>query len=72
MSEAVLQYDGVVTETLGDGILALFGTPKPLEDHPVRACLAALSDAGESLFAEGPGRSDPGRHTLGRSNRESR
>ena len=42
MSEAVLQYDGVVTETLGDGILALFGTPKPLEDHPVRACLAAL------------------------------
>jgi adenylate cyclase len=43
MSDAVHEYDGVVAETLGDGVLALFGTPKPLEDHAVRACLAGLA-----------------------------
>ena len=43
MSAAVNQHDGVVAETLGDGVLALFGAPKPLEDHAVRACLAGLA-----------------------------
>ena len=43
MSAAVHQHDGVVAETLGDGVLALFGAPKPLEDHAVRACLAGLA-----------------------------
>ena len=43
MKEAVHRYDGVVNKTQGDGIMALFGAPRPLEDHAVRACLAALS-----------------------------
>ncbi|WP_375786309.1 AAA family ATPase [Bradyrhizobium sp. Pha-3] len=43
MKDAVHKYDGVVNKTQGDGIMALFGAPRPHEDHAVRACLAALS-----------------------------
>jgi predicted ATPase/class 3 adenylate cyclase len=43
MKEAVHKYDGVVNKTQGDGIMALFGAPRPHEDHAVRGCLAALS-----------------------------
>lgn len=42
MLEAVHQYEGVVQELTGDGILALFGAPIALEDAPVRACRSAL------------------------------
>jgi predicted ATPase/class 3 adenylate cyclase len=42
MKEAVHKYDGVVNKTQGDGIMALFGAPRPHEDHAVRGCLAAL------------------------------
>ena len=42
MAEGVERYDGVVSRTQGDGIMALFGAPRPHEDHAVRACLAAL------------------------------
>ena len=43
MRAAVERYDGLVTGTRGDGIVAYFGAPKPHEDHAARACLAALS-----------------------------
>jgi class 3 adenylate cyclase/tetratricopeptide (TPR) repeat protein len=43
MKEAVDRYDGIVSQTQGDGIMALFGAPKPHEDHAVRGCLAALA-----------------------------
>jgi class 3 adenylate cyclase/tetratricopeptide (TPR) repeat protein len=43
MKEAVHRYDGVVNKVQGDGIMALFGAPRPHEDHAVRACLAALA-----------------------------
>nr|WP_246755660.1 adenylate/guanylate cyclase domain-containing protein [Bradyrhizobium sp. CCBAU 53338] len=43
MNEAVRRYDGTVNKAQGDGIMALFGAPQPHEDHPVRACLAALA-----------------------------
>ena len=40
---AVIQrYDGTVNQFTGDGIMALFGAPIALEDHAVRACVAAL------------------------------
>jgi class 3 adenylate cyclase/tetratricopeptide (TPR) repeat protein len=43
MKDAVHRYDGVVNKVQGDGVMALFGAPQPLEDHAVRACLAALA-----------------------------
>jgi class 3 adenylate cyclase/tetratricopeptide (TPR) repeat protein len=42
MAEAVRRYEGIVTQVLGDGVLALFGAPVSHEDHAVRACYAAL------------------------------
>jgi class 3 adenylate cyclase/tetratricopeptide (TPR) repeat protein len=43
MKEAVDRYEGIVSKMQGDGIMALFGTPKPHEDHAVRGCLAGLA-----------------------------
>src|SRR5262245_16491028 len=42
MVQAVEEFGGSVVRVQGDGVLALFGAPKALEDHAVRACLAAL------------------------------
>ena len=38
----VQRYCGTVNQFTGDGIMAVFGAPVALEDHAVRACLAAL------------------------------
>lgn len=43
MRRAVDRYDGVVNKVRGDGIMALFGAPRPHEDHALRACAAALA-----------------------------
>lgn len=43
MNEAVRRYDGVVNKAQGDGVMAMFGAPRPHEDHAVRGCLAALA-----------------------------
>jgi len=42
MARTVKELGGSVKDFTGDGIMALFGVPKALEDAPLRACRAAL------------------------------
>src|SRR6478752_5795227 len=44
----VQRYGGTVNQFTGDGIMAVFGAPVALEDHAVRACLAALGVQDEA------------------------
>ena len=41
-SAAVVRRYGGTVEFTGDGVMAVFGAPAALEDHAVRACIAAL------------------------------
>jgi len=38
----VQRYGSTVAQWIGDGVMAVFGAPVALEDHAIRACLAAL------------------------------
>jgi adenylate cyclase len=44
----VQRYGGTVGSFTGDGVMAVFGAPIALEDHAVRACMAALDIQAET------------------------
>jgi DNA-binding SARP family transcriptional activator/predicted ATPase len=43
MKDTVRRYDGIVSSTQPDGLIAVFGAPVAHEDHAVRACHAAIA-----------------------------
>lgn len=43
MGNAVNQFDGTITRSMGDGLMVIFGVPHAQEDHALRACQAALA-----------------------------
>ncbi len=45
---AIQRYGGTMEKFTGDGLMALFGAPVVLEDHAIRACLAALDIQAEA------------------------
>jgi class 3 adenylate cyclase/tetratricopeptide (TPR) repeat protein len=42
LADRVHRFEGTINQYTGDGIMALFGAPIAHEDHPQRACYAAL------------------------------
>ena len=43
VNSVIQRYGGTVGSFTGDGVMAIFGAPTALEDHAIRACLAALA-----------------------------
>jgi class 3 adenylate cyclase len=42
LATAIERHGGIVNKFLGDGLMAMFGAPKPIEDHACRAVQAAV------------------------------
>jgi adenylate cyclase len=42
LSGAIVRNGGIVNKFLGDGLMAMFGAPKPLEGHALKAVKAGL------------------------------
>lgn len=50
LSDAILDQQGTIDKFIGDSVMAFWNAPIRIEDHPRRACLAALA-MREALFA---------------------
>ncbi|MGH8033891.1 MAG: CHASE2 domain-containing protein, partial [Lysobacterales bacterium] len=42
-TECILDHGGYLDKYIGDAIMAVFGSPEPLENHALQACRAALA-----------------------------
>ena len=49
LTDGVARYGGTTAQMLGDGMMAVFGAPSALEDHALRACLAAQDIARAAI-----------------------
>lgn len=43
MNRAILDHGGTVMQFVGDAVMAVFGAPEPMSDHPERAMVAAAA-----------------------------
>ena len=43
MTGCIFTYDGTLDKFIGDAIMAIYGAPVDLADHPLHGCLSALS-----------------------------
>ncbi len=50
--QKVHRYEGIISQFLGDGFMALFGAPLALEDHGRRAVLAAVEIRNKLAFLD--------------------
>jgi adenylate cyclase len=49
MTDVILRHGGTLVAFMGDGIMAVFGAPIPMDDHADRAYAAAREMAGRAL-----------------------
>ncbi|MEE9274724.1 MAG: adenylate/guanylate cyclase domain-containing protein [bacterium] len=42
MADIILEHDGTLDKYEGDAIIAFFGAPHPMPDHPLQGCLVCL------------------------------
>jgi len=56
LTRRVVSAGGTIDKFMGDGMLAIFGAPEPLQQHSLKACRAALKmaqAAGEIMRPDG-------------------